>query len=828
MDTLLQDIRFGWRLLRRSPGFTVAAVLALALGVGATTAVFTLLDRVVLRPLPYPSPDRLTMIWETNDSKGLAHERLSPVNFMDYRGLPAVEDAAAWWYPQLNLTEPGRDPMRVASVEASANFFSVVGVPPMLGSAFPPTPRLDARERLVVISHRLWQQRFGGDPSIVGKLVTLNGQAFAVTGVMPPGFQFPNDTDVWQRLTWPLEQHSRAAHFMESIVRLRPGATLAQAGADLQAMTERFGREYAATNSGWRARIVPLAHEVQGYFRPALFALFGAAGLLLVITCTNVASLLLSRATAREREVAVRAAIGASRGRLVRQFLTESVILASLGTALGVVVAIVAERALVAASPVKLPRVDAGALSIDARVLAFACAIAAITAVTFGVVPALFMSSGARGRGDVDGALRDSGRGGDPGAARRKARSVLVVAEVALAVMLLVGAALLARGFQQLLRQDPGFQPERVVTASVQLPYSYSDFRKIADFYSSLFASIRSQPSVTSVGATTFLPLDPAWRLPYVISGRPRPAAADAPQAQNQVVDEEYFRTIGVPLVKGRLFDARDTADAPGVVVVNDAFVRREWPNDDPLAQSITTGIRYIGPMGTMLMPPGTKFQIVGVVANVKNQSLTSDVEPAIYFTFRQFPFREMHVVVRGRIRGDGAPGSADDAAQLLTAIRSSVQRMDPNLPLASARTLNQVIGDAVDRPRALMLLMGVFAAMALGLAALGIYSVLSFGVSQRRRELSVRMALGAQPRDVVWLVVRDGLVLAVAGAAVGAAGAIALGRTLASLLNGVSSGDGVAFAAATAVAIVAAVAACLPPARRAANLDPLAGLRAE
>ncbi|HMD34045.1 MAG TPA: ABC transporter permease [Vicinamibacterales bacterium] len=819
METFLQDVRFGWRLLRRSPGFTIAAVLALALGVGATTAVFTLLDRVVLRPLPYPSPDRLTMMWETNDAKGLAHERLSPVNFMDYRGLSSVfEDAAAWWYPQLNLTEPGRDPMRVASIETSANFFSVLGVSPMIGSAFPSTPRLDAREPIIVISHRLWQQRFGADPGIVGRLVTLNGQPFTVIGVMAPGFRFPDATDVWQRLTWPLEQHSRGAHFMESIARLRPGATVDQANAELRALTTTLGRRFAATNGEWRARAVPLAHEVQGSFRPALFALFGAAALLLVITCTNVASLLLARATAREREVAVRAAMGASRSRLIRQFLTESVVLAALGTATGVAVAIAVERALVALSPVRLPRLDESGLGVDGRMLAFTCAVAALTAIAYGVVPALFMaSSGARGRGDVEGALRQSGRGAD-GTARRHARSVLVVAEVALAVMLLVGAALLARGLQHLLRQDPGFEPSGGITISLELPYSYGDYRKIADFYAGLLTAIRSQPGVTAAGATTTLPLTATWRLPHLISGRAVPAPTDAPQAQTQIVDEEYFRTIAVPLLRGRFFEARDTADAPGVVLINDALARREFPGEDPIGQSMTSGVRNIGPMATLLMPPGTKFQIVGIVSDVKNQSLVREVEPTVYFTFRQFPFRELHLVVQGR----GEP------AKLVAVVRDSVQRMDANLPLGSAQTLQQVIGDAIDQPRALMLLMGVFAAMALVLAALGIYSVLSFAVGQRRREISLRLALGAQPRDVVWLVVRDGLLLAVIGAGVGAAGAMALGRTLASLLNGVSSADGVAFVVATAVAIVAAVAACLPPARRAANLDPLAGLRAE
>jgi predicted permease len=811
MDTLLQDIRFGWRLLRRSPGFTIAAVLALALGVGATTAVFTLLDRVVLRPLPYADPDRLLMVWETNDTKGLPHERLSPVNFMDYRGLSQVfDDAAAWWYPQLNLTEAGRDPMRVSSIETSANFFSVIGVQPVLGGGFPVAP-FYSRDPMVVISHRLWRQRFDGDPSIVGRIVTLNGEAFTVTGVMPQGFQYPNDTDVWQRLQWPLEQHSRAAHFMESLFRLKRGATIEQANAELRALTTRLEREYHATNGDWRARAVPLAHEVEGYFRPALFALFGAAAFLLVITCTNVASLLLARATVREREVAVRAAIGASRARLVRQFLTESVILAVLGTTTGVGVAIAAVRLMIAASPIQVPRVALSGFGLDARVLAFASAIAVLTAIAFGVVPAVFMA-----RGDVQRPLKDAGRGGDGG--RRHARHVLVVAEVGLAVMLLVGASLLGRAFQHLLEQDPGFHPARTITVSLELPYSYRDFKKIADFYSQLLTSIRAQPGVTSAGATTFLPLDAGWRLPFAVNGRPRPVEADMPHAQQTVVDEDYFKTIGVPLLKGRFFDPRDAVDAPGAVIVNEALARREWPTEDPLAQSVTTFVRFIGPMGTMLMPPQTPFRVVGVVANVKNQSLVRDAEPAIFYTFRQFAFRELHLVVQGRA----------EAAQLVGAVRTAVQRLDPNLPLAEVRTLQQVIGDATDRPRALMLLMGVFASMALLLAALGIYSVLSYGVSQRRQELSVRMALGAQPRDLLWLVVRQGMWLTIIGGVVGALGALALGRTLAGLLYGVSAADMTAFAIAVGVALATALAACLLPARRAAALDPIDGLRAQ
>jgi len=810
MDTLLQDVRFGWRLLRRSPGFTLPAVLALALGIGATTAVFTLLDRVVLRPLPYPDPDRLTMVWETNDTKGLSHERLSPVNFMDYRALTHVfEDAAAWWYPQLTLTETGHDPLRVNAIEASANFFSVLGVQPVVGQGFPKDPFF-SRENVAVISHRLWRERFASDPSIVGKAIALNGPLFTIVGVMPPGFQYPNDTDVWHRLQWDLTQHSRGAHFMESIVRLKPGVTIEAANGELRALTSRLGKENPSTNGEWSARATPLSVEVVGFFRPALFALFGAATFLLVITCTNVASLLLARATVREREVAVRAAIGASRTRLIRQFLTESILLAAMGTTLGVGLAVASVRALVLASPVPVPRMDG--VGVDSRLLLFAVATAAITAIAFGVVPGMLMA-----RGDMQRPLKESGRGVDGGGARRRARSVLVVAEVGLAVMLLVGATLLARSFQRLVQQDPGFKPAQAITAKVELPYSYSDFSKIVDFYDRLLSSLRNEPGVTAAGASNFLPLEAAWRGPFFIEGRPRPRQGDESQAQHQTVDDGYFHAIGVPLLQGRFFDARDSADAPGVVIVNDTLARRQWPGADPIGQSMVMPIRQIGPLGRSLMKQ-TTFQVVGVVASVKNSTLVRDAEPAIYFSYRQFPFRGLNIVVEGR----------GDSTALISAVRTAVQRLDPNLPIAQARTLDRILADATDRPRALMLLMGVFAALALGLAALGIYSVLSYAVSQREQELSVRMALGAQPRDVLWLVVRQGLWLAVIGGVAGAAGALALGRTLSSLLYGVSAIDAASFMAAIAVALITAVAACLLPARRAASIDPLQGLRSE
>src|SRR5262245_27223888 len=812
MDSFLQDIRFGWRLLLRTPGFTLAAVLALALGVGATTAIFTVLDRVVLRPLPYPDPDRLAMVWDTNASKALTHERISPVTFHDYRNLTQVfEDAAGWWYPQVNVTETGKDPLRVNAVEASGNFFKVVGVQPAIGAGFP-ADTFYSRELIAVISHRLWRERFGGDPSIVGKPIALSSIVYTVAGVMPPGFDYPNHTDIWQRLQWDFLQHNRGAHFVESLFRLKPGMTVDQANAELRALTTRLGGQFKATNGDWGARAVPLAHEVEGYFRPALFALFGAAAFLLLITCTNVASLLLARATVREREVAVRAAIGASRGRLVRQFLTESILLALMGTTFGVALAVVAVRALVAASPVPLPRLDGASIGVDARLLVFAIAAATLTSIAFGVVPALLMA-----RGDVQRPLKESGRGSDGTGTRRRTRSVLVAAEVALAVILLVGAVLLGRSFQRLVQQDPGFRPSRVMTVSLDLPNSYRDFKKIADFYDQLLTSLRSQPGVDNAGLANFLPLNAAWRLRFLIEGRPRPADADAPMAQHQSVDENYFKVIGVPLLRGRFFEPHDTVDSQGVVIINDALARREWPNQDPIGQQIRTTVRFIGPLGTVLMPPTTKYQIIGVVANMKNASLTQPTEPAVYFTYRQFSFRGFALAVQG-----------NDPAALVSAVRSSLRRLDPSLPVSPARALDSVIADATDRPRALMALMALFAALALGLAALGIYGTLSYAVSQRQQELSVRMALGARPSDVVWLVVKQGLTLTVVGAAVGVGGALALGRTLSSLLYGVSAGDVLTFTLALGVAIVTAIAACLLPARRAATLDPLRGLRAE
>jgi putative ABC transport system permease protein len=807
MDGLLQDLRFGWRMLWRNPGFAAAALLAIGLGVGATTAIFTVLDRVVLRPLPYPDADRLVVIWETNEARGLGRERLSPVNFGDYRALSHVfEDAAAWWHPQVNLTETGREPMRVRTVEASANLFRVIGVTPVLGLGFQ-ADALFARDAVAVISHRLWRDRFGSDADIVGKPIVLAGQVHTVTGVMPEGFGFPGETDVWQRLTWDMAQHSRGAHFMESLARLRPGTTVEAAASELRALTARLGREHTATNGEWSARVLPLVHDVAGDFRPALLALFGAAFSLLLIACTNVGSLLLARASVRGHEVALRAALGARRVRIVRQLLTESAILALLGTLTGLAFSAGAVKLLLVLTPVEVPRLDT-ALP-DWRVLGFAAVLSVITAVAFGLAPAIVSA-----RGEVSFSLKEGGRGSS-GSAAGRLRNALVVAEVALAVMLLVGAALLARSFAALAAQDPGFTATSAVTVNVEVPVAQRDFTSIVRFYDQLLTSLRDQVGVQRAGASNFLPFEPAWRVRFLVNGRPPPPDDERPIAQHQTVDEEYFPSIGAPLVRGRLFTARDTREQPGVVIVNQTLAR-EWPNEDPIGQRITTTAQAIGPMGRMLMPPGTELEVVGVVADVRNGPLGTPPEPALYFPFRQFPFRGMHLVVQG-----DAPTEA-----LVAAVRRSVEAADPTLPLAGARTLDGVLSAEMERPRALTILMSAFALLALVLSAIGVYGVLSYAVSQRRVELCVRMALGASPAAVMWLVARHAARLTAAGAMLGLVGALALGRTLSGLLYGVDTGDATALVVALAVSVLSAAAACLLPARRAASSDLANALR--
>jgi putative ABC transport system permease protein len=812
MEHLLKDLRFGMRNLLRVPGFTVPAVLALALGIGATTAIFSVVDGVVLRPLPYADPDRLVMVWETNREKSLEHEPLSPVNFMDYRALTQVfTDAAAWWRPDMTLRDERQEPVRVTTIEVSGNFQSVMGVSPVLGQGFPPAGPFYSRDRrAALVSHRLWRTRFNSDPEIIGKQIRVNDSQYEVAGIMPPGFNFPDETDLWCRLSWDLTQHSRAAHFMEAVGRLSPGRTVADAQREIDALTARLANEFGRTNRGWGARVVELQREVVGFFRPALFVLLGAVGLLLVIACINVASLLLARAVSRGREVAVRAAIGATRRRLVMQFLTESLLLAAASAVLGIALAAGGIRALAALTPIDVPRLEL--IGIDARVLVFAIGLAVATAALFGLLPALIAS-----RADVQQTLKESGRSPGTGRAAGRMHRALVIAEVALAVMLLVGAALLAQSVRRLTAEDPGFRPPGAVTMNLQVSGpAYAQWVDVARFHSAVVESLKDQPGVTAAGSANFLPLAAGWRIPFLVRGAERPNPGEEPTAQYHSVSEGYFAALGATFVAGRDFTPQDTADSRGVVIINETLTRKYFGGEDPIGRTIMSLSHQVGPLGRSLKEE-RGHEIIGVVRDVKNTPLQSATEPALYHTQRQFPFRSMFVVVRG-----------NDPVRLVEAVKDSVGRTDPGVALATIRSLEEVVGAAVDQPRFLMFLMGGFAAFALSLAALGIYGVLSYAVAERRQEISIRMALGAQPGGVLWLVVRQGLLLTVAGSAAGVLGAWLAARTLAAVLFGVAPGDPAALVGATFLALVVALAACLLPAWRASRLDPLAALRSD
>ncbi len=810
MMTFLSDLRFGFRTLRRAPSFTIAAIVALGLGTGSAAGVYSLLRGVVLRPLPYAHPEQLVMLWETNKAKSLDHEPISPVNFVDYRGLTNVfADAAAWWRPQINLTDDAGEPVRVNAIETTENLFSVLGVRPYLGQDFPIHPKLFGPENQAIISHRLWQSRFNGDRNVIGKVVHLNAYNYTVVGVMPAGFSFPGQTDLWQQLRWDVGQHTRYAHFMESVARVKPGVSPERVQRELATLTARLAAENKPSNANWSARVVTLDREVAGLFRPALFALLGASSLLLLIACINVANLLLARAVARRREVALRAAIGASRPRLIRLFLTESLILAVIGATLGLGIAVASVRGLLAWSPIQIPRAEG--IGVDFSVLLFATLVAVVTAIAFGLVPAVFMS-----RAELQDALKDGAKGA--GTRGKKLRSTLVIAEVALAVVLLSGAGLLIRSVEKLLNVNAGLDPASATTIDLQLPdAAYRDWERVDQFYTSVTQALRTNPEIIGVGAANFLPLEVGWRIAFQISEH-RVADADRPEAQFHVADEGYFAALRVPLVGGRSFSALDNAKSPPVVMINETMARRLWPNQSAVGKRIVLPVTNIGPLSKRLVTGSDEFEIIGVAKDIKNSSLRSSAEPAVYYAERQFPSRKMHLIVRGH----------GDPARLAAIVRQEVQRVDPTLPLGDIKPMDRVLAESVDPPRFVMLLMTAFAALALTLAAVGIYGILTFMVSHRRREIGIRLALGAQPSAMLRMIVREGVGLALIGCAIGVVGAFVGGRALSGFLFSIEPWDPATLGGVLLVVLGVAAVACLVPGRRAAAEDPSSALRVE
>ncbi len=801
MDTLLQDIRYAARSLRRSPGFTIVAVLTLALGIGANAAIFSVVNGVLLRPLAYANPDRLVMVWGHNENIG--NETASLPDFKDWRERNTVfEGMAAVANTRFDVTGDG-EPERVDAALATADFFRVLGVAPALGRAFNANEETSGRDRVVVLSHGYWERRFGSRADAVGRTITLSGLPYTVVGVAPAGFRFGNPSEMWAPLRTDTTR-GRRADFLTVVARLKPGTTLDQAQAQMTTIGRALEAQYPASNAGWRPELVSLKEQLVGDVRPALLVFMGAVGLVLLIACANVANLMLMRAAAREREMAIRAALGAGRKRIIRQMLTESTLVALLGGALGLLLAVWGVSSLGVAQSTSIPRLDES--GVDGRVLVFTLALCLGTGLLFGLAPALRLVSGR-----TQESLREGARGASGGVGVQRLRGALVLGEVALALVLLVGAGLLIRSFDRLSSVNPGFDSHSVISAQIVLPrVRYAESNNQLAFFDQLLQTTRALPGVESVALTSDAPLAGGGSyLSFEVAGR-SPAAANAVQdAEVLVTGPDYFRTLRIPLRSGRTFTARDDARASRVAVINSAMARRYWPGGDPIGARITLG----DPADS-----SSWRTVVGVVGDVRQNALNDDPYPQLFLPLAQTPQRAMLLLAR----------TTGNPTSLAGPIRRAATALDADLPVSDIRTLDERLDQSMAQPRVSMILLGVFALMALVLAAVGIYGVLSYTVTQRTRELGIRMALGAESNSVMRLVVGQAMAPAIIGVLVGLAGALGATRLMSSLLFGVSATDPVTFIAVALFLLAVAAIAAWVPALRATRVDPLIALRAE
>ena len=809
MQTLLQDLRYAIRMMAGNRAFTAVAVLALALGIGANTVIFSVVNAVLLRSLPFPEPDRIVMVFES-DLKKQSREAIAGANFMDWRDQNQVfENIAAYREESFSLTGGDR-PERASGVVTTASLFPVLGVKPIVGRVFQADDENRGIGRVAVISQSLWERRFASDANIVGQKLTANSEPLTIIGVMPAGFRFPEESDLWIPPRQVVPEHvlrptvnmaaSRDSHYLEAIASLKPGVTLDQARADMNAVAHHI-EEQNPSEMDRSVTLVTLREYQVGNIRPTLLILFGAVGFVLLIACANVANLLLARAATRHKEIAIRTALGASRLRLVRQLLTESVALSVAGGSLGLLLAVWGLTPLISLMPANIS--GAKAINIDGVVFFFTLGVSLVTGLVFGLVPALQAT-----KSDLNESLKEGGRGGTAGAHRSRVRSSLVVAEIALSLVLLIGAGLMIKSFIRLEQVNPGFETRNVLTMRLSLPAAqYPDGRRRGAFFQQVVERIGALPGARLGAAISRLPLTPGnSSRSFEIEGSSNDSSGDERNADYRVISSNYFEALGIPLLKGRAFTEQDNSDSPPTAIINETAAKRYWPNEEPIGKRLR------------IQSGDPWMEVVGVVGNVKHLGLDTQSKAELYVPYLKDPWPFMTIVVR----------SASNPKSLADAMRNEVWAIDKDLPVPEIKTMDELLSGSIARRRFNMLLLGIFAAVALVLAAVGIYGVMSYSVTQRTHEIGVRMALGATQSNVMKLVVGQGITLALIGVGIGLAGALALTRVLASLLFEVSTTDPATFAIISVLLTGVALAACFVPARRASRVDPMVALRYE
>jgi putative ABC transport system permease protein len=802
VQSLLRDCRYAVRNLWRNPGFTVVSVLALALGIGANSAVYTVVNSVLLQPLRFKDSHQLVVVRERNLKAGFPQFSLSPGNYLGYRDQNrSFVGFAAYTGSGLNLSS-GAEPERLTGSRVTGNFFDVLGRAPALGRTFSTEEMQLGTHRVAILSHALWQRRFGGGADALGRKLKLNEEIYTVIGVMPADFRFPARAEIWTPLAMNEQNwRQRGGHYLQGVARLRPGVTIPSAQSDLNAIAAQAERQFPDTNSGWDTTLQDLQDSAVGRIRPAMLTLTAAVGFVLLIACVNIANLLLSRSAARRREIGIRASLGAGQWRLIRQLLTESVLLSGCGAAVGLGLAWAGVRALATVSPTILPR--AAEVAMDWRALAFTAAVAALTGILFGIAPALHMV-----RTDLMAALREGARGNAIGFRRNRLRSVLVTAEVALALVLLCGAGLLMRSFYRLQSVDTGFDPRDVLTFRTNLPGAkYKTDEQLAAFYRRALEQLRALPGVSAAGGGQIFPLAGSdYILEFEQVGKPPKPVADRPSAAYYAITPGYFAALRIPLKSGRDFNEHDDATGAPVAILSESMARQFYPNENPLGQRVR-------------MSNGSKpAEIVGIVGDVRDQELESKGRVAVYEPAAQVPFNGMYFGIR----------TAGDPSSLISAVRGVFRELDSELPLDAIGTVDALVASSLGQRRFAMLLMAIFAGIALALAMIGIYGVISYSVTQATQEIGIRMALGAKPRDVLRMVFGYAGALLGAGLAIGLGGALAAGRLIASQLFDVRATDPVTYAAVAGALLLTGVVASTVPALRATRVDPLVALREE